>query len=120
MRSLLPLLSLMAAAQALFVYIDGQSPKCFYEELPKDTLVVGHYTAEEWDDSLQAWAKHDGLSIYISVDVRSPFTKSPKNPIRTSYFPTPSTKPANSTPLKLGTMETNVLSHRNSSTMTTE
>ena len=28
-------------ASALYFYIDGTSPKCFFEELPKDTLVVG-------------------------------------------------------------------------------
>ncbi|KAK7413507.1 emp24p/erv25p-related protein [Neonectria punicea] len=68
MRGLLPLLSLSAVTNALYFYIDGVTPKCFYEELPKDTLVVGHYTAEEYDDRVQAWQKHDGISIYISVD----------------------------------------------------
>ena len=28
-------------ASALYFYIDGTSPKCFFEDLPKDTLVVG-------------------------------------------------------------------------------
>jgi hypothetical protein len=37
---------LLAAAlalptQALHFYLDGAVQKCFYEELPKDTLVVG-------------------------------------------------------------------------------
>jgi hypothetical protein len=37
---------LLAAAlalptQALHFYLDGAVMKCFYEELPKDTLVVG-------------------------------------------------------------------------------
>ncbi|KAM7198670.1 emp24/gp25L/p24 family/GOLD domain containing protein [Rhypophila sp. PSN 637] len=68
MRSILPLLSLSTLANALYFYIEGTQPKCFFEELPKDTLVVGHYTAEEWDDNLRAWAKHDGINIYISVD----------------------------------------------------
>ncbi|KAL9946440.1 hypothetical protein ACHAO5_003872 [Verticillium nonalfalfae] len=68
MRSFLPLLSMSAVAQALYFYIDGTTPKCFVEELPKDTLVVGHYTAEEWDDRINNWAKHDGISIYITVD----------------------------------------------------
>ena len=27
--------------QALYFYIDGPTQKCFFEELPKDTLVVG-------------------------------------------------------------------------------
>lgn len=70
MKFLLPMLSLSAAANALHFFIDGVTPKCFYEELPKDTLVVGHYTAEEWDDRVNAWVKHDGISIYINVDVR--------------------------------------------------
>ncbi|EOO00365.1 putative transmembrane emp24 domain-containing protein 9 protein [Phaeoacremonium minimum UCRPA7] len=68
MRAFFPLLALSSVAQALYFYIDGTTPKCFFEELPKDTLVVGHYTAEEWDDHRQAWWKHDGISIYISVD----------------------------------------------------
>ena len=74
MRAFFPLLALSSVAQALFFYIDGTTPKCFFEELPKDTLVVGHYTAEEWDDQRHAWWKHDGLSIYISVDVRLPLS----------------------------------------------
>ncbi|KAI1639063.1 emp24/gp25L/p24 family/GOLD-domain-containing protein [Biscogniauxia mediterranea] len=68
MRTILPFLSLTTVAQALYFFIDGTTPKCFFEELPKDTLVVGHYTAEEWDDNTRSWSKHDGISIYISVD----------------------------------------------------
>jgi hypothetical protein len=84
MRSFLPLLSLSALlvpVQSLYFYIDGTTPKCFFEELPKDTLVVGHYTAEEFDDDLKMWKKHDGLNIFISVDVLSPFLSFPSLPI---------------------------------------
>ena len=70
MRPFLPLLSLASMAQALYFFIDVTSPKCFFEELPKDTLVVGHYSTEEWNDNSHAWERHDGVSIYISVDVR--------------------------------------------------
>jgi len=77
MKTLLPLLSLSSLAQALYFYIDGSTPKCFFEEMPKDTMVVGHYTAEEWDDNRHAWWKHDGISIYISVDVCVPLTPPP-------------------------------------------
>jgi hypothetical protein len=72
MRSFFPLLALSSVAQALYFYVDGTTPKCFYEELPKDTLVVGHYKAEEWDEHRQAWWPHEGISIFISVDVRFP------------------------------------------------
>ncbi|KAI1657270.1 emp24/gp25L/p24 family/GOLD-domain-containing protein [Daldinia decipiens] len=67
MRVLLPLLMLGSVAHALYFFLDGTNAKCFFEELPKDTLVLGHYQAEEWDDNTHAWAKHDGISIYISV-----------------------------------------------------
>jgi hypothetical protein len=74
MRPIIPLLSLSALlvpVQSLYFYIDGTTPKCFFEELPKDTLVVGHYTAEEYDEQRKVWSKHDGLNIFISVDVSS-------------------------------------------------
>lgn len=35
-------LNFILPAQALYFYFDGAS-KCFYEELPKDTLVVGEH-----------------------------------------------------------------------------
>lgn len=72
MRAFFPLValsSLAQVAQSLYFIIDGTSMKCFYEELPKDTLVVGHYTAEEFDDQIHHWKKHDGISIFITVDV---------------------------------------------------
>jgi len=79
MRGFLPLLSLSAVAQALYFYVEGNTPKCFFEELPNDTLVTGHYTAEEYDEQRQGWYTHEGLSVYISVDVRlsPPFSSLP-------------------------------------------
>ncbi|KAF4126288.1 p24 family protein alpha [Geosmithia morbida] len=68
MKVLFPLLSLASAAQALYFFIDLSTPKCFYEDLPKDTLVVGHYSAEEWDDRANSWQQHTGINIFISVD----------------------------------------------------
>ncbi len=40
---LLLALGLIVPTQALYFYLEGTSPKCFYEELPKDTLVVGEH-----------------------------------------------------------------------------
>ncbi|PBP21731.1 ERP1 protein precursor [Diplocarpon rosae] len=71
MRSIIPLLTLSALlvpVQSLYFYIDGTTPKCFFEELPKDTLVVGQFDAEEFDEDKKTWTKHDGLSILITVD----------------------------------------------------
>jgi hypothetical protein len=73
--SLLPLSGLFIPVQSLYFYIDGTTPKCFYEELPKDTMVVGHYSAEEFNTDHNSYVKSDWLNIYISVDVRfSPAT----------------------------------------------
>lgn len=35
------LFSALLPVDALYFYMDGAAPKCFIEELPKDTLVVG-------------------------------------------------------------------------------
>lgn len=72
MRSILPLLSLSALlvpVQSLYFYIDDARPKCFFEELPRDTLVVGHYSAEVYNDQRRVWEKPDSLQIQITVDV---------------------------------------------------
>jgi len=39
----LTILSLSAPAHALYFFMEARQPKCFYEELPKDTLVVGMF-----------------------------------------------------------------------------
>lgn len=41
LATLLAVSSLFSTSQALYFYLDGTTPKCFYEDLPKDTLVVG-------------------------------------------------------------------------------
>ncbi|KAI9849277.1 MAG: emp24p/erv25p- protein [Sclerophora amabilis] len=54
--------------QSLYFFIDGAAPKCFFEELPKDTLVVGHYQAEEFLHEKSKYENHDAINIFISVD----------------------------------------------------
>ena len=44
--ALVALLALSLPANALYFYMDGRQTKCFFEELPKDTLVVGMYTPD--------------------------------------------------------------------------
>ncbi|KAF2840581.1 hypothetical protein M501DRAFT_990558 [Patellaria atrata CBS 101060] len=60
--------SLLLPAQALYFYMDATSPKCFFEELPKDTLVVGHYTATQWDQQAQAYLPAPDLGLFITVE----------------------------------------------------
>lgn len=87
---LLPLAAaLSSVANALHFYVDPDAgPKCFFEELPHDTLVVGHYKAEQWDNTLQSWQPNDMISVYISVDVRPP-SPSPIPPHNQNLTPLP-------------------------------
>ncbi|KAI9773915.1 MAG: emp24p/erv25p- protein [Geoglossum simile] len=62
------LASLAIPAQSLFFYLDASTPKCFIEELPKDTLVVGHYSAEEYNTHSSKYEVNPQLGINIWVD----------------------------------------------------
>ncbi|KAH8146868.1 uncharacterized protein LAJ45_09242 [Morchella importuna] len=64
---------LLAASQVvpsfgLYFYIDGVTPKCFFEELPKDTLVVGQFRAEEYNSNTHSFNDNPQLAIQITVD----------------------------------------------------
>ncbi|KAL8964715.1 MAG: hypothetical protein Q9183_004259 [Haloplaca sp. 2 TL-2023] len=52
----------------LYFYMEGSTPKCFYEELPKDTMVVGHYKAEKFDSSSNSFTTPPDLGIWTTVD----------------------------------------------------
>ncbi|KAF2273250.1 uncharacterized protein EI97DRAFT_436303 [Westerdykella ornata] len=67
-----PTLLLAAAlalpSHALHFFMDGATQKCFFEELPKDTLVVGHYDALEWDDHTQTYQSKPDVGVFITVE----------------------------------------------------
>ncbi|TKA49227.1 hypothetical protein B0A54_01304 [Friedmanniomyces endolithicus] len=66
--SLLSLAALLIPSQALYFYIDGPTQKCFFEELPKDTLVVGTFSASQWNDQSRAYGTNPDMGIFITVD----------------------------------------------------
>ncbi|KAF2178120.1 hypothetical protein K469DRAFT_718607 [Zopfia rhizophila CBS 207.26] len=66
--SLFLLAALATTSQALYFYIDGATQKCFFEELPKDTLVVGHFHAEQWDEHTKTYGPNPDMGVFISVD----------------------------------------------------
>ncbi|KAF2467027.1 uncharacterized protein BDR25DRAFT_267813 [Lindgomyces ingoldianus] len=66
--SLLSLAALVIPSQALYFYIDGAAQKCFFEELPKDTLVVGHYEASVWDDQAKSYIAKPDVGVFITVE----------------------------------------------------
>jgi hypothetical protein len=79
--------------QGFHFYLEGSEQKCFIEELPKDTLVVGllhclgmgpipgrrltsayyfpgHYKAEHYSEQLKQYAENPSVGIQIIVEVR--------------------------------------------------
>ncbi|KAF2421515.1 hypothetical protein EJ08DRAFT_672948 [Tothia fuscella] len=55
-------------SQALYFYMNGGTPKCFHEELPKDTLVVGHYTLSQYSPQTHTFTSDPSLGLYITVE----------------------------------------------------
>ncbi|KAH0544680.1 hypothetical protein FGG08_001185 [Glutinoglossum americanum] len=66
----LALATLVIPVKSLFFYLDGTTPKCFFEELPKDTLVVGHYSAEEYNPSNSQFEANPQLGEAFDNDHR--------------------------------------------------
>ncbi|KAF2491105.1 putative endosomal cargo receptor [Lophium mytilinum] len=59
---------LVLPSQALYFFIDGPVQKCFFEELPRDTLVVGHFNAEQWDENTRSYRATPDLGVFITVE----------------------------------------------------
>ncbi|KAL8775689.1 MAG: hypothetical protein Q9209_000185 [Squamulea sp. 1 TL-2023] len=62
------LLALTLPTNALYFYLESLNPKCFYEELPKDTMVAGHYKAETLDPNTKSFTTNPDLKIQVTVD----------------------------------------------------
>ncbi|KJX98577.1 transmembrane emp24 domain-containing protein 9 [Zymoseptoria brevis] len=73
MWSILGLAALLVApSNALYFYLHAGEEKCFIEELPKDTLVVGHYKGLQWNANQDAYTSNpEGLptmGMHIRVE----------------------------------------------------
>ncbi|KAI9141217.1 emp24/gp25L/p24 family/GOLD-domain-containing protein [Paraphysoderma sedebokerense] len=55
-------------SNALYFYLDGPEQKCFLEQLPKDTVLLGTYRSEEWSESAQQYLENTMIGIQIVVD----------------------------------------------------
>lgn len=62
------LLLLASVANCLHFYVQTDETKCFYEDLPKDTIVVGKYEALEYDTQNKDYVKSEHLQVEITVD----------------------------------------------------
>lgn len=58
------------STHGLYFHLFGTERRCFVEELPKDTMVVGNYKAERWSEEQQRWYEDTTFGIDIHVMVR--------------------------------------------------
>ncbi|KAI8836702.1 emp24/gp25L/p24 family/GOLD-domain-containing protein [Chytriomyces cf. hyalinus JEL632] len=68
LATVLALLFLASATNALYFILEGVEQKCFIEELPKDTTVLGKYSAEEWNTEQAKYVANPQQVILISVE----------------------------------------------------
>ncbi|KAJ3288623.1 emp24p/erv25p- protein [Borealophlyctis nickersoniae] len=66
---LLAILLALPATQALYFYMDRHEQRCFIEELPKETTVVGTYKSEEFNHHTNAYQENPETGIIIGVEV---------------------------------------------------
>ncbi|KAK9447521.1 emp24/gp25L/p24 family/GOLD-domain-containing protein [Limtongia smithiae] len=65
---LLVLAALTTRVAGLHFYLEGSDRKCFLEELPQDTLVVGYYNAEEFVPETSTYVQPQTLGVHITVE----------------------------------------------------
>ncbi|CAK4033045.1 probable COPII-coated vesicle [Lecanosticta acicola] len=73
--SCLSLALVVSQVQALYFYLDGPTQKCFFEVLPKDTLVVGHFKATQWNEQARSYQPNPDMGVFITVDEVFDFVK---------------------------------------------
>lgn len=64
----LSLLPFLPATSAVYWYLEGAERKCIQEDLPRDTMVVGKYRAEEYQADQNQYIVNSNLGIQITVD----------------------------------------------------
>lgn len=63
------LLSIISMANALHFYVNTDETKCFFEELPENTIAVGKFAVYEFDENLNDYVENnDNLKVEITVD----------------------------------------------------
>jgi hypothetical protein len=99
--ALVALSVLPASSDALYFYLAAGTTRCFLEELPQHTIVVGesmrvaalevssprlagNYKAEEWSEEESKFIVNDRLGIQVTVEVRRPRSPVPGPPVQTS------------------------------------
>lgn len=67
---------LLVNVNALHFYLNTGETRCFFEELPLNTLVVGRIDAFEYNQQLGMYLKNPNLNVEFTVDVSMRAAKS--------------------------------------------
>lgn len=62
-------LVLLQVTNGLHFYLRTGETRCFFEELPQDSLVVGKIDASEYNEATNDYHKNQNLRVEITVDV---------------------------------------------------
>ncbi|KAF9436681.1 emp24p/erv25p- protein [Entomortierella beljakovae] len=66
--ALILILSILPSVFSLHFYLEGAEQKCFTEELPKETMVTGEYTAEQWNEETKKFITTKDLQLEVVVE----------------------------------------------------
>ncbi|EER43623.1 ERP1 protein [Histoplasma capsulatum var. duboisii H88] len=66
--AIVTILTLSTPAHSLYFYVQPRQQKCFFEDMPQGTLVVGNYKAEVFKNEVNAYTTDPGLTLTITVD----------------------------------------------------
>lgn len=63
-------LFLIVQAHALHFYVKTGEVRCFFEDLPANTLLVGRIDATELQEQRNEYVRNHNLRVEITIDVR--------------------------------------------------
>uniref|UniRef100_A0A7E4W2S2 GOLD domain-containing protein n=1 Tax=Panagrellus redivivus TaxID=6233 RepID=A0A7E4W2S2_PANRE len=71
MNSLLRLVVALAAIEAvtgLYFHIAETERKCFIEEIPDETMVIGNYKVQLYDPNTKGYGDYPNIGMHVEVD----------------------------------------------------
>lgn len=65
--SLLSLFSLLSACRALYFHIAETEKKCFIEEIPDETMVIGRYKVQLYDPNTKGYGDYPNIGMHVEA-----------------------------------------------------
>ncbi|KAI1730093.1 hypothetical protein Ddc_02772 [Ditylenchus destructor] len=65
--SLLSLFSLLSVCRALYFHIAETEKKCFIEEIPDETMVIGRYKVQLYDPNTKGYGDYPNIGMHVEA-----------------------------------------------------